>query len=147
MLEDHGYDDDGNRVSYNGRAASYDDQDRLTARDGVAHGWDADGFLISRGTDTFSWSRGGELLSATAGGATVSYAYDGFGRRTARTDAAGTTKYLYGDPQNMLPGSPRRSPAARSRATGMTPTTACSRSSGPARCSTSAPTRSARRGS
>jgi RHS repeat-associated protein len=32
----------------------------------------------------------------------VTYAYDGFGRRTARTDGSGTTQYLYGDVQNMF---------------------------------------------
>jgi RHS repeat-associated protein len=98
-LETYAYDLDGNRTS---GGAAYDDQDRLTTRAGIAHKWDADGFLVRRGSDTFAWSRGGELLTATAGGATVTYAYDAFGRRTARTDAGGTTKYLYGNPANMF---------------------------------------------
>jgi RHS repeat-associated protein len=101
VLEDYGYDDGGNRTSANGKAAAYDDQDRVTTRDGIVHKWDADGFLVKRGTDTFSWSRSGELLTATIGGATVTYAYDAFGRRTARTDANGTTKYLYTNPGNV----------------------------------------------
>ncbi len=102
VLEDYGYDDAGNRTSANGKAAAYDDQDRLTAFDGTQYRYDADGFLVRRGTDTFTWSRSGELLSATVGGASVTYAYDAFGRRTARTDANGTTRYLYANPENVL---------------------------------------------
>ena len=95
VLEDYAYDVNGNRL---GAGAAYDDRDRLTTRGGVGYTWDADGFLKTRGADTFAYSRNGELLSATAGGSTTTYAYDAFGRRTA----AGSTKYLYGNPANAF---------------------------------------------
>jgi RHS repeat-associated protein len=95
VVESNAYDANGNRLS---GGAAYDDRDRLTTRGGVGYTWDADGFLTGRGSDTFSYSRSGELLSATVGGATTTYSYDGFGRRTA----AGTTKYLYGNPANAF---------------------------------------------
>ncbi|WP_028062594.1 RHS repeat-associated core domain-containing protein [Solirubrobacter soli] len=95
LLEDNAYDASGNRM---GDGAAFDDRDRLTSRGGKAYTWDADGFLTGRGADTFSYSRDGELLSSTVGGTTTTYAYDAFGRRTA----AGTTKYLYGNPANTF---------------------------------------------
>jgi YD repeat-containing protein len=93
VLESHTYDLDGNRES---GGAVYDDQDRLTTRGGVAYKWDADGFLQQRGGDSFVYSRSGELLSAKG----VTYAYDGVGRRVARTEGATKTTYLYGNPAN-----------------------------------------------
>lgn len=95
VVSSYGYDANGNRTD---GGAAYDDRDRLTARGGVTYTWDADGFLKSRGTDTFTYSRGGELLRATAGGTTTTYAYDGYGRRTA----AGDAKFLYGNPANQF---------------------------------------------
>jgi len=95
VVEDHTYDANGNRL---GDGATYDDRDRLTGRGGRTYTWDADGFLKTRGADTFNYSRSGELLSATVGGTTVTYAYDAYGRRTA----AGSTKYLYGNPANAF---------------------------------------------
>ncbi len=102
-LESYGYDPDGNRTSKTlgsdaAESATYDAQDRLIQRGGIGYTFDADGFLMSRGGDSFQYSRTGELLSATVSGATVTYAYDGLGRRVARTDASGTTQYLYGNP-------------------------------------------------
>ena len=94
-VESNTYDGNGNRL---GGGATYDDRDRLTARGGVGYTWDADGFLTGRGSDTFAYSRDGELLTATVGGATTTYAYDAFGRRTA----TGSTKYLYGNPKNVF---------------------------------------------
>jgi RHS repeat-associated protein len=94
VLESNTYDPSGNRL---GAGAAYDDRDRLTARGGVNYTWDADGYLTGRGADTFAYSRDGGLLSATVGGATTTYSYDAFGRRTA----AGAVKYLYGNPKNV----------------------------------------------
>jgi RHS repeat-associated protein len=95
VLESMTYDANGNRL---GAGEAYDDRDRLTARGGVNYTWDADGYLTGRGSDTFAYSRSGELLSATAGGSTTTYSYDAFGRRTA----AGSVKYLYGNPKNVF---------------------------------------------
>ena len=54
--------------------------------------------MTQRGADTFQYSTTGRLLAATVGGQTVTYGYDGLGRRVSRTDAGGTRQYLYGDP-------------------------------------------------
>jgi RHS repeat-associated protein len=96
------YDVNGNRTSVVAdgvtETATYDAQDRLTSRGGLTYSFDVDGFLAARGSDTFVYSAVGELLSATVGGTTVTYAYDGLRRRVARTEAGSTTEYLYGSP-------------------------------------------------
>ncbi len=103
LVEEYAYDANGNRTSrrLNGGAteiSTYDVQDRITARGVVAYQLDAAGFLTTRGADTFAYDTAGELLGATVGGQSVAYAYDAFRRRVARTDAAGTRTYYYGDP-------------------------------------------------
>ena len=45
------------------------------------------------------------------GGQTVTYAYDGLGRRVGRTDAGGTTRYLYGNPENPFQITASRDPS------------------------------------
>ncbi|MBJ7330843.1 MAG: hypothetical protein JHC95_13160 [Solirubrobacteraceae bacterium] len=103
VVEEYAYDRDGNRVSARvgaaaAQAATYDAGGQLKTRGGVAYTFDADGFMTGRGTDTFAWSRDGQLLKATVGGSEATYAYDAFGRRTARTADGKTQTYLYGDP-------------------------------------------------
>lgn len=97
LSEAYTYDDNGNRDSTLAVTASYDVQDILIVVGGVAYTFDDDGFLVQRGSDLFEYSVRGELLQATVSGDTVTYDYDGFARRLARTDDSGTLKYLYGD--------------------------------------------------
>ncbi len=103
-VESYTYDDGGNRTS---GGAQYDAQDRLTKLGATTYAWDANGFLAGRGSDSFDYGVRGELLSATVGGTTVGYAYDAFGRRTARSQGGDTEKYLYGNPDDpfQLTGS------------------------------------------
>jgi RHS repeat-associated protein len=61
-----------------------------------------DGFLTGRGSDTFDYSARGELTEASVGGQSGTYAYDGYGRRVARTVGASTWRYLYGNPEQEL---------------------------------------------
>lgn len=98
QTELYGYDANGNRDSTLAGAATYDDQDRVTSVAGTGYTFDVDGFLAARGADTFVYSAKGELLRATVAGNNIDYSYDGLHRRVARTDASGTTEYLYGDP-------------------------------------------------
>ena len=42
----------------------------------------------------------GACRAPTVGGSAITYAYDGMGRRTARTESGATEQYLYGDPEN-----------------------------------------------
>lgn len=107
MAEQYSYDVNGNRTSRQigtgtAETATYDGQDMLTQRGGVAYRWDADGYLTQRGADTFEWSTHGELLAATVGGQIVRYGYDGLGRRVGRTAAGQTTQYLYGNPADTF---------------------------------------------
>ncbi len=116
-VERYAYDANGNRTSrqVEGSAlelASYDVQDRLTRRGSVDYVFDADGFLSKRGADTFGYGTGGQLLQATVGGQSISYAYDGLGRRVSRTDGGGTTQYLYGDTASHLIAAIRGSSGA-----------------------------------
>ena len=55
--------------------------------------WDADGFLSKRGGDTFVYSPSVELLKIAREGPVDVYAYDGVGRRVARTEGAAKTKH------------------------------------------------------
>jgi RHS repeat-associated protein len=100
LVEQYAYDNNANRTSTLATTATYDDQDRLIQKGGVAYTFDDDGYLTQRGSDTFQYSAKGELLSATVGGRTITYHYDGMGRRIGKTDATGTVQYLYGNPRN-----------------------------------------------
>jgi RHS repeat-associated protein len=105
LLEQYTYDANGNRTGAQLGSSvpitgTYDVQDRLTELGNQSYAFDADGFLSQRGTDTFQYGGRGELLSATVGGQTVTYSYDGLARRVGRTDPGGTTQYLYGNPAN-----------------------------------------------
>jgi RHS repeat-associated protein len=116
IAERYSYDANGNRLSRQlggntADPASYDAQDRLLQQGTVTYQVDADGFLALRGPDSFSYSARGELLSATVGGETITYGYDGLGRRVSRTSSAGTTQYLYGSPANMFLLTQVRDPA------------------------------------
>jgi RHS repeat-associated protein len=114
VAETYTYDVNGNPSRKLGAgdpaAATYDAQDRIVSRGGVAYAYDADGYLTGRGADTFTYGAQGELLSATVGATTVRYAYDGFGRMVARTDGAGTTQILYGNLPSPFQPTATRSP-------------------------------------
>lgn len=103
VSEQYAYDAKGNRTSRTlgggpPEAASHDVEERLTQRGEVGYRFDADGFLAQRGDDTFQHAATGQLLQASVAGGSIRYGYDGLGRRVSRTDSAGTTRYLYGDP-------------------------------------------------
>ena len=57
--------------------------------------FDDDGNLTSDGSATYTWNARNELTGYTRAGATVSYGYDGLGRRASRTVAGTRTSYLY----------------------------------------------------
>jgi len=103
QIEAYTYDDNDNRLSTLTASSTYDIQDRLTEHDGITYSLNTDGFLASRGSDTFNYSARGELISVgLPGPVTITYSYDGMGRQVARTDADGTTQYLYGHPRNPM---------------------------------------------
>ena len=108
--ESYAWDANGNRTEADGEAATYDAQDRLVRRGTVDYDFDDDGFMTGRGADAFRYSARGELLEAEVGGETVTYAYDGMGRRTARTHDGATTTYLYGNPSRPTQVTASRAP-------------------------------------
>ena len=98
--ERYTYDVNGNRTSRRlGAAAAviatYDAQDRILTDGATSYAVDADGMLAARGTTAFTFGARRELLGATLPGQVVSFSYDGIDRRVGRTDASGTTQYLY----------------------------------------------------
>ena len=67
--------------------------------------------MTQRGVETLVYSARGELLERTAGGNTVAYAYDGYGRRVGRKNGSENwSQYLYADPQNAYPVTATRDP-------------------------------------
>ena len=63
LVSDYGYNENGNRLSHNATAASYDAQDRL----------------LTYGTASYTYTPNGELLTRTESGVTTTYGYDVLG--------------------------------------------------------------------
>ncbi len=116
VFEAYSYDLDGNRTSRHAgtdpyQEATYDIEDRIISHGDVAYVVDDDGWLAVRGEDAFDYSARGELLGAyLADGSTIFYAYDGFGRRVARSEEAETWQYLYGYPEDAFRITAAREP-------------------------------------
>jgi len=90
---DRSYDhDEAGRITRAGaRHFSYDAEGRLSACDDVRYAFDAEGRMIRAGGAELGYGSG--PLVAHAHGAT--FEYDAVGRRSARHDATGTTRYGY----------------------------------------------------
>jgi RHS repeat-associated protein len=101
-VEAYAYDVDGNRSSGTSggtaRAATFDASGRLATLGGVAYTFTADGFLTGRGSERFTPGSRGELLRYEGAAGTVTYGYDGLGRRIARMASSGTTTFEYARP-------------------------------------------------
>ncbi|MEM7706890.1 MAG: RHS repeat-associated core domain-containing protein [Pseudomonadota bacterium] len=105
------YDFNANRTGANGLEATFDDADRLQSQGSRSYSYDVNGRLSQRDNVQFSYSSRGELLDVTlSGGQSIEYSYDGMGRQVARSDADGTTIYLYGDADNPFQLSASRNP-------------------------------------
>jgi RHS repeat-associated protein len=115
-VEQYTYDANGNRVSRmlpggSVENALYDVADRLTQRGGAAVTSSADGYVTSNGSAALVYDVRGALTQAAASGRTIDYAYDALGRRVSRTDPAGTTQYLYGNPSDPMQVTAVRDPS------------------------------------
>ena len=119
VVESYVYDPDGNRTSVQSSAlnngttmlATFNSQDQIGAQGSTNYTFDSDGFLSACGGDSFTYSARGELLSADIGGTTVTYGYDGIGRRVSRTVSGQTYQYLYGNPYDPYQITAIRDPA------------------------------------
>ena len=94
------YDATGNRLTatVNGTTTAtytYDDADQLTSDGTQTYAYDANGNLTAAGADAFTWDWADRLASATTGGATTTYAYDGAGARVGKTSNGATAAYLW----------------------------------------------------
>ena len=96
-------------------ALGYDGQDRLDTRGGAdVYDFGADGFLARRGTDTLHLQRARRAAARRRpAAATVTYGYDGLGRRVSRHQGAATTEYLYGNPGDAFQVTAVRAPVGR----------------------------------
>ncbi len=74
------------------QTVSFNELNEITSVSGQAYTYDANGNLLSDGTRTYSWDAENRLIGVTFAGdpdRTVTYAYDGIGRRIAIEDAPG----------------------------------------------------------
>ena len=85
----------------------------MTAFNGTALSYDANGNLFSDGTNTYSWDARNHL-TAIAGPVDASFVYDAFGRRASKTVSGATTEVLYDglNPVQELNGNNPPSPTA-----------------------------------
>ncbi len=102
--ESYSYDKVGNRTDLNAFIAA---GDRVVKFNGDSLVYDADGNLVTRirsgaPIQQLYWSSFGQLDSVwTSGVGTVSFGYDGLGRRVRKTVGSGTTRYIH-DGDNLF---------------------------------------------
>ena len=94
------YDNTGNRLSDNASLYTVTAGNSLSAKGMTTFTYDGFGNTLTAGSWTYGWNSKNQLVSAVNGGTSVSYAYDAFGRRIAKTVNGTTTTYVY-DGQNI----------------------------------------------
>lgn len=114
----YAYDPAGNRTTVGGTwartglpqavpGATYDAANRIATWNGAAFSYDANGNLTSDGLSSYVWNARNQLVGLS-GAASASLAYDGVGRRRAKT-VSGPTSFLYDGAnaaQELIGGSP-----------------------------------------
>ena len=86
-------------VSVNGQTvATYNADDQLTAYNGVPYTYAADGSLASAGNTTYQYDALGHLLEVKTPSETITYTYDGLGRRVGKSvNGTSVQGFLYAD--------------------------------------------------
>lgn len=99
VLDTYGYDANGNRISVNGQTvANYNADDQLTSYNGVPYTYAADGSLASAGSTTYQYDALGHLLEVKTPTETITYTYDGLGRRVGKSvNGTLVQGFLYAD--------------------------------------------------
>jgi RHS repeat-associated protein len=101
----YAYDGNGQRTSVSGTyartglpaalaSATYDDANQVATFGAASFTYDDNGNLTSDGVRSYTWNARDQLASLT-GPVNGSFAYDGFGRRRAKTVGGTTTQFLY----------------------------------------------------
>jgi RHS repeat-associated protein len=92
---------------------SFNTANEMTAFNGSALTYDANGNLTGEGTNTYTWDARNHL-SAVSGATTASFVYDAFGRRMSKALNGVTTEFLYDglNPVQELNGGNPPSPTA-----------------------------------
>ncbi len=116
---EYDYDADGRVIEKTGSFAqtnlpqpvagnTFNADNEMTAFNGAAMSYDANGNLLNDGTNTYAWDTRNHL-SAITGANTASFVYDPFGRRMSKTIGAMATSFLYdglNPVQELQSGSP-----------------------------------------
>jgi RHS repeat-associated protein len=74
---------------------SYDAQDELAQAGSVAFSYDANGNQTEAGSTEYTYDLANRLVSATSGGETTTYAYDGDGNRLRESAGSQARAYLW----------------------------------------------------
>lgn len=101
----YGYDMIGQRTTIGGTwartnlpaaltSATYDDANQIATFGGTTFTYDDNGNLTSDGVRSYSWNDRNQL-TGLSGGASASFAYDGFGRRRSKAVSGASTSFLY----------------------------------------------------
>jgi RHS repeat-associated protein len=115
----YGYDASGRRAGVGGTwartnlpaalaSATHDDANQIATFGATSFTYDDNGNLTSDGVRSFTWNARNQLASLT-GPVNGSFAYDGVGRRRAKTIAGTTTQFLYDElnpVQELSSGTP-----------------------------------------
>lgn len=74
---------------------TFNADNEMTAFNGTALGYDANGNLTNDGTNTYAWDARNHL-AGIIGSSTASFVYDGLGRRMSKSIASTPPQYLSG---------------------------------------------------
>jgi RHS repeat-associated protein len=97
--QSYGYDanDNRTRVTVNGVTitATFDAANQLTSQGNTSYTYDQNGNLVGYGGNTLNYDVSNKWTSGTVNGASVSFGYDGQGRRVSRTVGTERTDFWY----------------------------------------------------
>ncbi len=91
----YGYDKLDNALNFAGVTGTYNGLNLIGTFNSQPYTYDANGNLSADGTRTYAFDAADRLKTVTQGGTTVSFAYDGLGRRLKQTVGATETRYLW----------------------------------------------------
>lgn len=84
-----------NATNFAGVTGTYNNLNQIGTFNAVAYTYDANGNLSSDGTRTYTFDAADRLKTITQGATTVTFGYDGIGRRLKQTVGSTETRYLW----------------------------------------------------